>query len=86
MVGYDRDTTVAVVRDYYYFLAMMYLDEDRIMEPPPGGWPHITPDSMRALGKTDEVVDMLRHLPYINESGVSSDHGVHIVPYGPSAA
>ncbi|KAF2627774.1 hypothetical protein BU25DRAFT_467792 [Macroventuria anomochaeta] len=52
--GFDRDDTVAAVRDYYHFLAKMYLAEDRIMEPPPGGWPNITPETMRPLEKTDE--------------------------------
>lgn len=85
MVGFDRDATVAAVRDYYHFLTKMYLEADRIMEPPPGGWPDITPESMRPLGKTDAAVDLLRHLPYIDDSGTRNDQRVHIVPYGPSA-
>ena len=56
MVGFNRDATVAAIRDYYHFLTKMYLDEDRIMEPPPGGWPNMTPETMSPLGKTDEVI------------------------------
>jgi hypothetical protein len=85
MAGFDRDATVAAIRDYYHFLTKMYLDGDRIMEPPPGGWPDITPEIMRPLKKSDAVVDLLRHLPYINDSGTRNDQRVHMVPYGPSA-
>lgn len=31
--------------------------------PPEGGWPHM--ENVRDLGKTEEVVDLLRHLPYV---------------------
>ena len=33
---------------------------------------------MPPLGKTDEVVDMLRHLPYIKNNG---DDDYHFLPY-----
>lgn len=68
MSDFNRDGTVAVIRDYYHFLTKMYLDESRIMEPPPGSWPNITPETMRCLGKADAVIDLLRHLPYVKNS------------------
>lgn len=46
----------------------MYIDEGTIVEPLPEGWPNITPETMRDLNKTDEVIDILRHLPYIRSS------------------
>ncbi|KAI0007292.1 hypothetical protein F4779DRAFT_592626 [Xylariaceae sp. FL0662B] len=66
-ISYSRDGTIAAVRDYYHFLTKMYLPDSAILEPPTDGWPSITEDSMRTLGKTDEVVALLRHLPYIVE-------------------
>ncbi|KAK3321749.1 hypothetical protein B0H66DRAFT_638289 [Apodospora peruviana] len=42
----------------------MYLDEAAYESTPSTGWPRITPDSMRSFDKTDEVVELLRHLPY----------------------
>ncbi|KAF3040115.1 hypothetical protein E8E12_007859 [Didymella heteroderae] len=82
MSSFDRDGTVAIIRDYYHFLTKMYLDESQIVEPPPGGWPNITPETMRPLGKTDVVVDLLRHLPYVKSSG---DDGPRVAPYVRSA-
>jgi hypothetical protein len=64
-ISYSRDGCVAAVRDYYAFLAKMYLKASVVIEPPEEGWPSITPDSLRGLGKTDEVISLLRHLPYI---------------------
>jgi hypothetical protein len=43
----------------------MCLDESDVVEPPEGGWPNISAETMHGLGKTDEVVQLLRHLPDI---------------------
>lgn len=66
-ISYSQDVCVAAVRVYYHFLSRMYLDESCIEEPPAGGWPHVTPENLRPLGKSDEVVSLLRHLPYLEE-------------------
>ncbi|KAF9699422.1 hypothetical protein EKO04_002573 [Ascochyta lentis] len=55
----DRDETVAAFRNFYHFLAKMFMDDFLIMESLLGD---ITPDIMRSLNMTDEVVDLLRHL------------------------
>ncbi|KAL2135018.1 hypothetical protein VTI74DRAFT_10055 [Chaetomium olivicolor] len=65
-VSYSRDATVKAIREYYGFLVKMYLKESYILEPPEGGWPLTDPEGFgQALGKTNEVVELLRHLPYI---------------------
>ncbi|RYO76349.1 hypothetical protein DL766_009950 [Monosporascus sp. MC13-8B] len=65
-ITYSRDATVAAVRDYYDFLTKMYVRESDIIEPPAGGWPTIKP-YLECMGKTDEVLSLLCHLPYIRE-------------------
>ncbi len=64
-ISYSRDACVAAVRDYYDFLTKMYLKPSAVIQPPEGGWPDITAERLLALDKTDEVVALLRHLPYI---------------------
>jgi hypothetical protein len=64
-VRYSREATVSAVSEYYEFLASMYLDESDIHRPPDGGWPEITLDRLKGLGKTDEVIMLLRYLPYL---------------------
>ena len=67
-IGFSQEACVAAVRDYYRFLAQMYLDESAVIEPPEGGWPEITADSLQNLGKNDAVISLLRHLPYIRDA------------------
>lgn len=73
-VSYSREATIAAFRDYYQFLAKMYLPEDMIEEPPAGGWPSITDENVRLLGKNDEVAELMRHLPYISDRGLLAPH------------
>jgi hypothetical protein len=71
---YSRDAVVAAVRDYYRFLVDMYLPESLVLYPPNGGWPSITSDTWADSGKSDEVIALLRHLPYIlNNCGEEAD-------------
>lgn len=63
-IRYSRDETVAAVCDLIDFASKMYLDKQAYEFPPSTGRPSVTPDSMRFLGKTDVVIDLLRHLPY----------------------
>ncbi|KAF2666455.1 hypothetical protein BT63DRAFT_59305 [Microthyrium microscopicum] len=66
-VVYSQDATIAVIRDYYDFLTKLYLHVEEIIQPPEEGWPSITPESLKSLGKTENVVSLLQHLPYIRE-------------------
>jgi len=49
----------------------MYLDESVVAEAPPGGWPAI--DVLRDMDKTSEVLELLRHLPYIRREFEDTD-------------
>jgi hypothetical protein len=65
-ITYSRDATVKAFRNYFQFLSAMYADESEIEEPPEGGWPTISPNGWSKFDKTDKVIDLLRHLPYIS--------------------
>lgn len=62
---YSRDATVAAVRDYFDVLIDMYLDPTDVLTTPHSGWPSSTIDRLQCMGKTTQVLDLLRHLPYI---------------------
>jgi hypothetical protein len=71
--SYSRDETIAAITDYYQFLTKMYLKESRVIYPPPDGWPNIVncdPKVLETLGKSDEVIGLLAHLPYIVSNDV----------------
>lgn len=62
-ITYSREATIAAVRDYYTFLTKLYLPETEVIEPPEGGWPSVNSESLH--WKSNEVIALLRHLPYI---------------------
>ncbi|KAH0278070.1 hypothetical protein KCU91_g2749, partial [Aureobasidium melanogenum] len=73
-VSYSREATIAAFRDYYQFLTEMFLPENRVEEPPAEGWSSITKEKLRLLDKDDEVVELMRHLPYISNDGLLAPH------------
>lgn len=71
-----RDNPVAPFYEYYHFLGRLHIPESAIRHPPPGGWPNITRETCTEFGKTDFVVDVLRHLPFIAEDGRQNFHNI----------
>ncbi|OAQ75719.1 hypothetical protein VFPBJ_09692 [Purpureocillium lilacinum] len=63
-VKYSQGECIALIHDYYNFLIKMYADESAFIWPPPDGWPTITAASLRGLGKSNDVIELLRHIPY----------------------
>jgi hypothetical protein len=74
-ISYSRDAVVAAVRDYYSFLVDMYLPESLVLQAPDGGWPSITSDTWTDFDKSDEVIALLRHLPYITHTNYEEADG-----------
>jgi len=67
-ICYSRQDTIAAVTEFYEFLKKLYLNDSDVIYPPPGGWPSITnadPTVLELLGKSDEVLALIAHLPYI---------------------
>ena len=64
---YDRDQVVAAVTDYYDFLSRLHIKPEDIRRPPSGGWPDnvISQQRFSKLGMSAKVIDLLRHLPYV---------------------
>jgi len=65
---HDRDVAVNCVKRYYDLLVRAaYLDPNAIELPPPEGWSdeQLTVEILRALGRSETVIDLLRHVPYI---------------------
>jgi hypothetical protein len=73
-ITYSRDATVQAFRDYFRLLSAMYADESDVAEPPEDGWATINPNGWPNFDKTDKVIDLLRHLPYISaETNIAPD-------------
>lgn len=69
---YSRDTAVSAIRSFYQFFATLpTLPPEYIWEPPSGGWPEISSISLGHLGHNKDVIDLLRHIPYINDTQIA---------------
>lgn len=66
----DAQTTALAqaVRQFYQAATKPpYIDADAILEPPPDGWPGVNAEILRARGRSDRVIELLRHLPYLRQ-------------------
>jgi hypothetical protein len=55
------------LRNFYTFLSLLpWLDPSDILEPPASGWPNITTENFAPLHKTPAVIELLKHLPYLD--------------------
>ncbi|KAF2993230.1 hypothetical protein E8E13_001504 [Curvularia kusanoi] len=72
----DRDEIVRIITNFYTFLTKLHIPESALKLPPPGGWPNITPESTRNFNKSPLVIDLIKHLPYIDskEAGEMITH------------
>jgi len=67
---YDREEVIATITDFYQFLSKLpWVEPDDILYPPEGGWPNITKENFNFLGKNDEVITLLKQLPYVRMDG-----------------
>ena len=79
---YDRDIVVSCIERHYDLLVRMaYLDPDTILRPPPEGWSdeQLAVDTLQEWKRSDRVVDLLRHLPYLSKNMGDSKYEVYIV-------
>ena len=58
----------AIMNDYYTFLTTFYMPSSALKHPPPGGWPNISADATKSLDKSPVVIEVMKHLPYIDEA------------------
>ncbi|KAJ3962717.1 hypothetical protein N0V92_000509 [Colletotrichum tropicale] len=76
--GYNRDVIVAGLTKYYKTLAQMAFFPASLIQYPPGGrWGDDTflpADKTRLLGFNDRVIDLLRHLPYLDVDETHEDN------------
>ena len=62
-----REELVSELTSFYEFLVGLHLPTDALKRPPPGGWPSINQEQLGYLNKDDDVIDVLKHIPYIRQ-------------------
>ncbi|KAI8246726.1 hypothetical protein K4K57_005485 [Colletotrichum sp. SAR 10_99] len=74
--GYNRDAVISLVKGHYRLLVDMgHLHPEALQAPPETGWTdeELNVDALRTLGRSDKVIDLLRHLPYPRAGAPSTD-------------
>jgi hypothetical protein len=70
--SYNRDKVISSISNLYKLLIKLpYVDPEALVYPPTdenkNGWTGINETELRKRGKTDRIVDLLRHLPYLRQ-------------------
>jgi hypothetical protein len=65
----SREELVTIISDFYTFLTTFYIPSSSLKHPPPGGWPNITLETTKGFNKAPYAIDLMKHLPYIDEAG-----------------
>ena len=64
--SYSREEVIAAIQDFYELLIKLpYVSPNTLLLPPPEGWSGVNAQELRRRGKTEEVIDFLRDLPYL---------------------
>ncbi|KAI1827704.1 hypothetical protein F4861DRAFT_535910 [Xylaria intraflava] len=62
----SHEEIIAALRKFYSaIIRLPYIDADALVLPPPEGWSGVNADELRKRGKTEGVIKLLRHLPYL---------------------
>ncbi|KAI0467971.1 hypothetical protein F4859DRAFT_221230 [Xylaria cf. heliscus] len=70
MANSNEEIIAAVYKIYSAIIRLPYIDPDALVLPPSDGWSGVNTDELRKRGKTEEVIELLRYLPYLrNPSG-----------------
>ncbi|TIA41930.1 hypothetical protein D6C78_01454 [Aureobasidium pullulans] len=69
---YSRSDTIAAVTDcYQFYIKLPYVALDALVFAlKPNGWPDINTAELRSRGEPDEVINLLRHLPYLEHPSI----------------
>ena len=63
---YSRGQVIAAIHDFYSLLTKLpYVEPDALVLPPADGWSSVNATELRKRGKTEEVIELLRRLPYL---------------------
>lgn len=77
VLTYDPESIKAALKAYYKALSKLpYVEESDIVYPPAEGWPNITVSNFEPLGKTEAVIELLKHLPYLKNSDKEKGYAI----------
>ncbi|KAI4706432.1 hypothetical protein J4E89_008848 [Alternaria sp. Ai002NY15] len=76
---FDEVEFITLLTDHYEFCNRVFWDNSVVTKAPKNGWPSITQSTMANLNKTDAVIDLLRHMPYVDFVEPDKAYGKHVI-------
>lgn len=68
--SYSHEKIIAAIQDFYELLIKLpYVPPTALVLPPTEGWSGVNAEQLRRRGKTEDVIELLRHLPYLRAPG-----------------
>lgn len=68
---YSRGETIAAITDFYtFYIRLPYVNPTALVFPPASGWPDINAAELHERGRSNEVIELLRHLPCLENPGI----------------
>jgi hypothetical protein len=77
-MAFDQVEFITLLTDYYEFCNRVFWDNSVVPEAPNNGWPSITQSTMANLHKTNAVIDLLRHMPFVDFVEPDKAYGKHV--------
>ena len=69
--GYRRAEIVDALAEFYSFLITLpHIPPNALVFPSAQGWSGVNTKELRVRGKTDEVIELLWHIPYLRAEDV----------------
>jgi hypothetical protein len=78
-MAFNQVEFLTLLTDYYEFCSRVFWDNSVVAEAPNNGWPSITQSTMANLHKTDAIVDLLRHMPFVDFVEPDKAYGKHVI-------
>ncbi|PVH84705.1 hypothetical protein DL98DRAFT_452781 [Cadophora sp. DSE1049] len=77
VLAYQPAAIKTALSTYYKALSKLpYIEESDILYPPDSGWPNITASNFAPLGKSESVIELLKHLPYLRNPGKEKGYAI----------
>ena len=79
---YSFEETISSFSAFYLFLTELpYIPSSAVCHPPTAGWPSIDEVTFSHLGKNQQVLKLLRHLPYLDGEDWNIAYDTKVIPY-----
>lgn len=74
-----RNDIAAALLSFYEFLTALHIPAKALKRPPPEGWDFVNAERFACLNKSDAVIDLYKHIPYITRDNIAYQIDINCV-------